>query len=83
MSPTVLKTIYAGTDAGSPLRRLAVDECAWDMGPNFFKDHASEFPPEMLIDMVIAFKDASPEHLCGRKKKEITQERDYSVPEDE
>ncbi|KAF4614415.1 hypothetical protein G7Y89_g15323 [Cudoniella acicularis] len=82
--PTLMSSIdiiYKNTADGSPLRRLAVDSCAWMMQSDVFKKLKNIFTKDFLIDLTMTFSRAtSPlEKECQRRKIKDT---DFHISKD-
>ncbi|KAF8848134.1 hypothetical protein BDZ45DRAFT_539644, partial [Acephala macrosclerotiorum] len=51
-STSCINYVYEKTAPGSPLRRLFVSWCAWNMARSRFEERPEHFPKEMLLDLV-------------------------------
>lgn len=72
LSPENLHFVYDKTPEGSALRRFVVDKVTWGIDDaEYFKQHASRFPPEMLVDLVVNFSKAVPQKVLQRRYGDI------------
>ena len=82
MNILCFREIYETTSIGSPLRRFAVDQCAWTMPSGRFESSPGAFPHALLIDLAIVFSEAVPERPRQRRSDGIDVV-EYFVAEDE
>ena len=74
-----IKFIYENTSTGSPLRLLITQYCACYLIPSKYAANPSDFPPEMLIDLVTALADRPTTTLrFPRPERDLTR---YEVEE--
>jgi hypothetical protein len=60
VTPTLyFNYVYENTSAGSPLRRLILDTCAAFLVSSWYSEHSSQFPKEMLLDLVTMMTKSS------------------------
>jgi hypothetical protein len=48
---------YSNTPPGSPLRQWCVYRCALLLDENWFADHPDRFPHEILVELIVFFRD--------------------------
>jgi hypothetical protein len=61
--------LYANTATGSPLRRLMVHLCCNYLDVNWFTNHSTQFPKEMLTEVVTyLINDIDPEKSKAKKR---------------
>jgi hypothetical protein len=67
--------IYENTSADSPLRRLAVDQAAWEgfVNPN----NSQEYPKEMLLDIIVVLQKQAPKGIRTRMANLMTASKYY------
>lgn len=68
--------------SGSPLRKLFVDHCAWNVMHTRFKERPDHFPQEMLLDLAEKLTASFP----GERKQELSTDReieDFEIEEEE
>jgi hypothetical protein len=77
-----LHYVYDKTGPGSPLRRLFVHQCAFNVASDWFSQKPGHFPQEMLIDLVQLLSESSSEDW----KMRMSDRRDmvdFEVEEEE
>ncbi len=82
MTRRVFPIIYANTAPSSPLRRLVVHEATWEKHRDWHLDIAIHLPKEMLVDIIIEFRNAVP-NSDGERDDHAFFASDYYVPEEE
>ncbi|CZR51148.1 uncharacterized protein PAC_01023 [Phialocephala subalpina] len=78
-STSCINYVYEKTAPGSPLRRLFVSWCAWNVARSRFEDRPEHFPKEMLLDLVQLLAQRVPTST----KEALAKERDmkeFEVP---
>jgi hypothetical protein len=79
-STKCLHYVYDKTGPGSPLRRLFVHWCAFNVASDWFKKKPGHFPQEMLIDLVQLLSESSEEDWKTRMR-ERRDMADFEVEE--
>jgi hypothetical protein len=80
-STKFLHYVYDKTGPGSPLRRLFVHWCAFNVASDWFSKKPGHFPQEMLIDLVQLLSESSSEDW----KTQMSERRnmaDFEVEEE-
>lgn len=71
MSTEAFNVIYKNTASESPLRRLAIDECAWAMEPDQILQQISSLPARMIPDLLDVFMKAIPQQVREAKGRRV------------
>jgi hypothetical protein len=56
---SMFKYVWESTTANTPLRRLFVDHCVWNINKLCFRNQLNMFPKEMLGKICLQFRDTS------------------------
>lgn len=72
--------VYDNTHQGSPLRRWILNECA-SLQMTWFEEHPTQFPKDMLLELVVLWKTASNRGNIALAKEKM-EEYEVDVPED-
>lgn len=81
-STSVIPFVYERTADDSPLRRLFVSQCAFNVDKERFWEKPDHFPKQMLLDLVRALNGAVGQE--GRRKGSLRRDiRDFEVREEE
>ena len=71
-----LAYVYEHTEAGSPLRKLFVEQCAYERLPSKLEQNPDLFPKEMLLELAPLLYSRSRNASLAPKKRMI----EYEVP---
>ncbi|CZR51160.1 uncharacterized protein PAC_01035 [Phialocephala subalpina] len=82
LDASTFEYIYDNTEPGSPLRCLLVDELTRSgHNPTYFAEQGSQFPPEMLLDLVMKMNQTlnqiAPEGVSNEKYNNIEASNYY------
>lgn len=78
MQPGMFVKIYNSTQAGSPLRRLAVDQCCWGKQSDYISENSNCIPSEMFVDIAMTYRNSAPPFVCDKNRARISIS-DYHV----